>query len=57
MQFSKLSEENNMLKSDVEKMKQSNKESEGKIEFLTNAVTKLLSSKATLEIGKEILKK
>lgn len=49
-------EENKSLKTEMEKMKQSNKENEGKIEFLTNAVSKILASKATLDIGKEILK-
>jgi hypothetical protein len=48
-------EENKLLKSEMEKMKQSNKENEGKIEFLTNAVSKILSGVATVEIGKEIL--
>jgi hypothetical protein len=37
-------------------MEQGKKDSDAKIEFLTNAVSKILAGNATIEIGKEILK-
>lgn len=55
-QFSKLSSENEEFKAKMDKMEQNEKDKDAKIEFLTNAVTKILAETATFEIGKEILK-
>lgn len=48
--------DNKNLSEKLQKMEQGKKESDTKIEFLTNAVSKILSGVATLEIGNEILK-
>jgi ribosomal protein L32 len=49
-------EDNKNLTKKLQKMEQGKKDSDAKIEFLTNAVSKILAGNATIEIGKEILK-